>query len=145
MVDATPFNDHANVKLSLLASVPLAVRLMLPLTPTIAPVAAGTIEAHTGGVFLFTVQVCVAELEPLLAVATRVFVPVLKSEEANVLLLAAAPEIGLPFKLHVTAQLASLGVTVNTLAVASAAAIRVVADDGTPVTIEHEGRTFTVH
>lgn len=56
-VDGTPFNDQENVRLSLLASVALAVKLRLPLTPMVDPLAAGDCEAQAGGVFLFTVQV----------------------------------------------------------------------------------------
>lgn len=123
-VDETPFKYHEKLSGSELASVPITVRLILPLIPTKAPVAAGDNDAQTGGVFLFTVHDFVAELDPLLAVATSVLLPILKSEESNVLLFDAEPETGLPFKTHVTAQLASLVVTEKALLVPEAAAIR---------------------
>lgn len=65
-----------------------------------------------------------AELEPLLAVATNVLVPVLNNEDPNVLLLAALPDSALPLRVQVTRQLASLGVTEKRFEVAPAAAIR---------------------
>jgi hypothetical protein len=55
--EVDPFNVHANVSASEFASEPLAVKLIVPETPTTAPVAAGDCEAHVGGVFFTTVQV----------------------------------------------------------------------------------------
>lgn len=119
-----PFNFQANDKLSPFTSVPFAVKLILPLTPTIAPVAAGVMDEHTGGIFLSTAHVCVAELEPLLTVATRVFAPVLNRLEFSALVFVEAPLIGLPLSVQVTSQEASLGVTLKELEASAAAAIR---------------------
>lgn len=142
-VPALPFNFQAKVKASLFASETFAVRLTDPVAPTTVPVAAGEIESQLGGVFLTTDHVVDAELVPLLAVATNVLVPVLNAEEANVFV-AAAPLMGLPFKFHVTAQLASLGVTVKVFDVEAAAAIRF-GELGVEAEIVQVGNTFTVH
>lgn len=123
-VAGMPFRFQSKVNASELVSVPTTVRLIPPLTPTTAPVAAGVNEAQTGGVFLLTTHVLVAELEPLLAVATKVLSPVLNTDEFKDLVVAAAPLNWLPFKVQVTAQPASLGVTEKTLAVSAAALMR---------------------
>lgn len=57
LAESEPFNVHANVRASVLASLPFAVKFRLPVKPTLEPVAAGVCEAQVGGVFLTTVQV----------------------------------------------------------------------------------------
>jgi hypothetical protein len=141
---APPLSVQANVSGSELASVALAVRASVPVTPTTPPVAAGICDAHTGGVFLTTVHVCVTVLEPLLTEATKVLLPVLKLEEA-ICFVFAAPVKALPLSDQLTAQLGSPGVTVKVLLVAAAAEIRGVADVGDTLAIEQAGNTFTVH
>jgi hypothetical protein len=120
---ASPLSVQANVKGKLAAELPFAVRLIDPLIPTTPPVAAGDCDAHVGGVFFTTVHVCVALLEPLLVVATRVLLPEFSCDD-KIALVFAAPEIADPLRAQVVEQLASLGVTLKVVLVAAAAATR---------------------
>jgi hypothetical protein len=82
-------------------------------------------------------------LEPLLTVATRVLLPVLKLDD-KICFELAVPVRGAPFRAQVVVQLASPGVTENVLLVEAAAAILGVAEAGNALAIEQAGKTFTV-
>lgn len=89
---ARPLTVHANVKLSVSASAPLAVKFEDPPTATVFPVAFGVCEEHCGGVFLVTVQLLVVVLVPLDSVAVSVFAPVLKADEVRFKKFAVEPK-----------------------------------------------------
>lgn len=124
-----PFTCHAKVNASLSASLPVAVKVIDDGIATTAPVAAGDCVAQTGGVFLFTVQVRVAVLVPLLRVAMSVFAPALNCDE-RILTKADVADKATPFTCQETAQPESLGTTAKEFDVLEAAAIRVVDVDG---------------
>lgn len=79
---------------------------------TVPPVASGVCEAQVGAAFFVTVQLRVAELVPLLNVATRVLAP---AENCDEKIFTSAPELprGEPFTVQVTAHEASFGTTAN--------------------------------
>jgi hypothetical protein len=92
--------------------VALAVKLSEAESATVAPVAAGLCDEHTGGVFFFTVQVRLTVLVPLVSVATNVLFPLFKSDDSkpsDVLVLL----MGLPLRLQLVAQAEELGTTVK--------------------------------
>lgn len=117
----------------------------MPVLPTTEPVAAGVCEEQVGGVFLTTVHVCEADVVPLLTVATSVLLPVFRSDEAMVFVLDLPPDIGLPFNVQVVEQLASLGVTVNTVFVPADAATRYGVVEGEDAVIAQDDSTATFH
>lgn len=139
--EAEPFSVHAKVRLSEFASAPLAVRLMLPVVPTVVPVDAGACDEHVGGLFLTTVQVYEVELDPLLAVATSTLLPVLRAPELMVLDVDAPPAIADPFNVQVTAQDPSLGETVKNVSVEAESATRTLLELGLVDKIEQAGKT----
>jgi hypothetical protein len=81
------------------------------------------------------------ELEPLLAVATSVLLPVLRADEAMVSELLAPPGKAEPLRVQVTAQEPSLGVTEKRVLVPAAAATRTLFEDGLAAVIEQAGKT----
>jgi hypothetical protein len=111
-----PLSVQANVNGKLAAELAFAVRVRLPLIPTTLPVAAGDCEAHVGGVFFTTVHVCVAELDPLLTVATSVLLPEFNCDDKRVCVFTE-PVRALPLRAQVVTQLESLGVTLNAVLV----------------------------
>jgi hypothetical protein len=115
---------------------------MFPVTPTVAPVAAGVCEAQVGGEFFTTVQVCVTELEPFPTVATSVLLPEFKPDEA-IFCELDAPVMALPFNVQVVTQLVSFGVTLKRVLVPLAAATRYGVVAGVAAVIEQDGRTVT--
>jgi hypothetical protein len=119
---ATELICQLKVKASLLKSEPVATNVLVPLTLITTPVAAGDCEAQVGATFLFTTQVCVVVLRPLLTVATRLLLPLTNEDDAMVCVLLV-PVNAEPLSVQVATQLGSLVVTVNVLFVEPAAAI----------------------
>lgn len=144
--DATdwPFTFQANVIESASVSVAIAVKFIEAGMATTAPVAAGVWVAHTGGVFLVTVQVRVEVLVPLSSLASTELAPALNCDESR-LTMAFDSVKALPLIFHETAQDESLGVTANAFEVAPAAAILVVAVDGEVEVKEQSFCTLRFH
>lgn len=109
---ATELICQVNESVSPFTSAPVAAKVCEPLTLIIVPAAAGVCDAHVGGVFLYTVHVFDVVLRPLLTVATKVLLPVLKLDDKSVCELEVPPTFE-PFNVHVATHEGSLVVTEN--------------------------------
>ena len=139
-----PFRCQVKVLVSESALLAFAVRVVVPPTPIVVPVAAGVWEAHVGTVFFVIVHVFVAVVNPFVAEAMRVFVagPSFIAEERTELN-ALVPEMGVPFRVQLKVQDASFGTATNALAVEGLCGTFSVALEGVADAIAQTGTTFT--
>ena len=143
-VAAVPLSAQVNVSGRLAADEPVAVKLIEPLAPINAPLAAGDCDAQVGGTFRTTVHDWLAVLDPLLAETVSVLLPGFNDEDNTLIELAALPTV-LPFNCQVRTQLESLGVMPKVVLVDVTLLTRVVLADGTGPLSEHAGNTVTAH
>lgn len=100
---------------------------------------------QTGGEFLLTIHVRVAEETPLEITASRVLFPVLRLDAGKEKNGSVSPETVMPLTLQLTVQAESLGVMPNVVTVAGASETRLVAVLGKLDSTVQLESTFTDH